>query len=98
MLNLLRRIHSWTQRRRVQLLILLLPLLGLGLGLGGLHHFLGRPCLVTAPAWDVHMEVALPFVMLSLAGGAVLCGPIRLALLDQVIKQRSLEEDEDLPP
>jgi len=96
MLNLLRHINSWAQRRRVQLLTLLLPLLGLGLGLGGLHHFLGRPCLVSAPAWDAHMEVALPFVMLSLAGGAVLWGTIRLALLARVIRQRSLEADANL--
>jgi len=96
MLNLLRHIHSWTQRRRIQLLILLLPLLGLGLGLAGLHHFLGRSCLAAAPPWDAHMQVALPLVMLSLVGGAVLWGTIRLVLLARVIRQQSLEADADL--
>ena len=84
-LGMLRRLGDWSQRRDVQFFVLAVPIVSLGLGIGGLHHFVGRTCLRSAPSWDALLGVALPLTMGLVALGALGLGMVRLALMTQVI-------------
>jgi beta-lactamase regulating signal transducer with metallopeptidase domain len=91
LLGLLRGIGSWSQRRGVQEFVLLVPILSLGLGLGGLHHFVGRPCLSRAPSWDSLLGVTLPLAMGLVALGAVGLSLLRLMLMGRVVARRGVQ-------
>ncbi len=76
---------GWSARRPLQLLILAAPVTCLGLGIGGLYHFAGRPCLLSAPVWDQLLGVMLPLATALVAVVAIGLGLVRLVLLDQVV-------------
>ena len=86
----LRRLGGWAQRRDLQLVILAAPVVSLTLGLGGLHHFVGRACFMSAPTWDYTLGIALPLLMGVIALGGLGQGVIRLALLTWVMARRSV--------
>ena len=95
-IQLLRHLGSWKSRRLIQMVVLLVPLLSMGLGISGLHHFSGRPCLVTAPSWDASLEVVVPLGMGFLAGGVFAFGLIRLALIACLVKRKGVSAPVDL--
>ncbi len=76
---------GWSAQRPVHLLILAAPVASLGLGIGGLYHFAGRPCLLSAPLWDQLLGVMLPLAAGSVAVVAIGLGAVRLVLLEQVV-------------
>lgn len=89
-LAFLRRVGHWTQRRNLQVLILVVPVVSLTLGLGGLHHFAGRACFLTAPAWDYALGVASPLLMGLIALLGLGLGVVRLVLLAWVMRRREI--------
>lgn len=89
-LGLLRRLGGWVFRRDLQIMILVAPIVSLTLGLGGLHHFVGRACFISAPTWDYTLGVALPLIMGIIALGGLGLGVIRLVLLAWVMARRSV--------
>lgn len=77
-------------QRCLQLVILAAPLASLGVGIGGLYHFSGRPCLLSAPLWDQVLAVLLPLGAGLVAAAAVGLGFVRVALLDHVVLRDGL--------
>lgn len=95
-LGLLRRLGGWALRRDMQLVILVAPIVSLTLGLGGLHHFVGRACFMSAPTWDYTLGVALPLTMGGIALGGLALSMIRLVLLAWVMARRSVPAEPQL--
>jgi Zn-dependent protease with chaperone function len=87
-LVILQRFAGWAQRRDLQFGILAAPIVSLAVGLGGLAHFVGRACFMTAPAWDYILGVALPLGMGLLALVGLGLGLARLALMAWVVARR----------
>ena len=90
LLGILYRLGDWSSRRDVQFFVLVVPIVSLGLGLGGLHHFIGRPCLNRAPLWDALLGVALPLAMGLIALGALGLGMVRLMLMTRVVTRNAV--------
>ena len=72
-------------RRSLHIAILAAPLASLGLGIGGLYHFAGRPCLLSAPLWDQVLAWLLPLGAALVAALAVGFGFVRVVLLGRVV-------------
>lgn len=87
-LNVLHRIHGWSQRRMVQMSILATPVMLLGLGIDGFFHVAGYTCLFITPFWDTLLGVVLPLCIGSIAFGAVVLGVVRLLLMHRLVAQR----------
>lgn len=68
-------------RRPAQLAVLALPLLGLAAIVAGLHHFVGRLCLIASPTWDYALGIALPLGVALVAAGAGVLGLVRFGLM-----------------
>ena len=90
LLRVLRLMKGWPQRRIVQLCVLIMPSMVFGLGIGGLHHFLGRICLMGAPLWDIFLGAAVPLAMSIVALGAVGVGVVRLFFMRRVVARYAL--------
>lgn len=90
MLAALHRRSSWAGRRYVQLVVLAAPLASLGLGIGGLYHFAGRPCLLSAPFWDQVLGWLLPLGAALVALLAVGLGCVRVVLLHHAVFRNGL--------
>lgn len=88
-LALLRHLDEWSQRRKVQCFILAAPLVSLALGISGL-------CLWSMAPWDSLLDVALPFMMLTVAIGATGLGFVRLGLMAKVMKHSGGRVDAEL--
>jgi Zn-dependent protease with chaperone function len=95
-LRSLRHLGDWSQRREMQCFVLLMPVVSLGLGLLGLHHFSGRACLRGAPSWDSLLGMGLPLLMGLIALGALCLGILRLALMTQVLRRKSMLANPEL--
>lgn len=83
-------------RRNAQLLVLAAPVLSLGLGTGGLYHFAGRTCFISAPSWDYVLGIALPLVIGLGAIGGLILGLVRLFLMYRVVTRNSALADVQL--
>ena len=81
---------TWAGRRYLHLMILAAPLASLGLGIGGLYHFAGRPCLLSAPLWDQALAWLLPLAAAMVLVGAVGLGVVRVVLLDRIVFRNGL--------
>lgn len=87
-LTILDRIHSWSQRRMVQMGILVTPVMLLGLGIDGFFHVAGYTCLFITPFWDTLLGVVLPLLIGSMVFGAVVLGIVRLLLMNRLVVRR----------
>jgi len=96
LLRTLRRVNDWSQRRMMQLAVLAMPSVILGLGVGGLHHFIGRLCLLGAPLWDILLGALLPLGMTGVALSAFGLGIVRLILMRRVVTRNAVFVHPDL--
>jgi Zn-dependent protease with chaperone function len=92
-LFLLRRLDCWSERRSIPFVVLAMPLTSLGLGISELHHFLGRPCFLSAPTWDELLGTTLLLGVGVIALFGLSLGIVRLALLVRLVSRRGTLTD-----
>src|SRR2546422_697609 len=86
-LMLSQRVSAWSRRRKLQMLALVAPVTALGLAIFGVHHFVGRLCLVGAPGWDTVIAATLVLSLVAVALGGLLLSLLRLTVMRWILSR-----------